>query len=129
MFANSQMGGQDITFPDVCRTPPVGVPIPYPNFAFGNMGVPAAYNVLILGAPAHNVGTTVPITFGDELGLMGGMVSQVLKAPSRHTACAATVLLGGLPATRMSSASLQNVVNGGGARLVPSQTKVVLLAP
>ena len=37
MFANCQMGGQDMGFPDVCLTPsPVGpVPIPYPNIAMG----------------------------------------------------------------------------------------------
>ena len=44
MFANSQMMGMDLGFPDVCLTPPVPVPVPYPNIAMGPMGVPAAYN-------------------------------------------------------------------------------------
>ena len=26
MFANSQLAGMSITFPDICKTPPVGVP-------------------------------------------------------------------------------------------------------
>ncbi|MCA9621991.1 MAG: DUF4150 domain-containing protein, partial [Myxococcales bacterium] len=47
MFANTQMMGIDIGFPDVCLTPtPAPVPIPYPNIAMGPMGVPAAYNIL-----------------------------------------------------------------------------------
>ena len=37
MFANCQLGGMNLGFPDVCLTPsPVGpVPIPYPNMASG----------------------------------------------------------------------------------------------
>ena len=37
-------------------------------------------------------------------------------------------LLGGMPATRLTSMSLQNTTNCPGARIVPSQTKVLLLA-
>jgi hypothetical protein len=39
------------------------------------------------------------------------------------------VLLDGAPATRLTSTSLQNSTNCPGARIVPSQTKVLLLAP
>ena len=37
MFANSQMMGTDMRFPDVCLTPrrPSPVPVPYPNIAMG----------------------------------------------------------------------------------------------
>ena len=31
MFANTQMMGMDMGFPDVCLTPPVPAPVPYPN--------------------------------------------------------------------------------------------------
>ena len=41
MFANTQMSGIDFAFPDVCNTPPVPEPIPYPNIGPGPMGVPA----------------------------------------------------------------------------------------
>jgi hypothetical protein len=34
-----------------------------------------------------------------------------------------------MPATRMTSMSLQNSTNCPGARIVPSQAKVMLLAP
>jgi hypothetical protein len=49
--------------------------------------------------------------------------------PARHVTGATTVLIGGKPATRLSSVSLQNSTNCTGARLTPSQTKVLLLAP
>jgi len=39
------------------------------------------------------------------------------------------VLLKGMPATRMTSVSLQNSTNAPGCRLVPSQVKILMLAP
>jgi hypothetical protein len=49
--------------------------------------------------------------------------------PARHVTASFTVLIGGKPATKMTSVSLQNNTNCPGARLVPSQVKVLLLAP
>lgn len=131
MFANSQMMGLDTGFPDVCLTPtPAGpVPIPYPNIAAGPMGVPAAYNVLFMGTPAHNMSTTVPMTNGDNAGVATGVASGMVMGPSRHVTAAFTVLVGGMPATRLTSVSIQNSTNCPGCRVVPSQVKVLLLAP
>lgn len=130
MFANNQLMGIDTGFPDVCLTPtPTGpVPIPYPNTATGPMGVGGAYNVLMGGAPTHNLSTSVPLTNGDNAGVATGVASGTVMGPSRHLTGAFTVLVGGVPATRMTSASLQNNTNCPGARLAPSQLKVLLLA-
>jgi hypothetical protein len=105
------------------------VPIPYPNIAMGPMGVAAVYNVLWMCAPAHNMGTTVPLTNGDNAGVNMGVASGTVMGPSRHLTAAFTVLVGGMPATRLTSMSLQNSTNCPGMRIVPSQTKVLLLAP
>lgn len=133
MFANTQMMGMDMGFPDVCLTPappsPAPIPIPYPNMAMGPMGVPAVYNVLLMCAPAHNMSTSVPLTNGDNAGVAMGVASGMVMGPSRHLTAAFTVLMGGMPATRLTSMSLQNSTNCPGARIVPSQTKVLLLAP
>ena len=129
MFANTQMMGIDTGFPDVCLTPPVPVPIPYPNIAAGPMGVPAAYNILFMGLPAHNMGTTIPMTNGDNVGVNMGVASGTVMGPSRHLTAAFTVLVDCMPATRLTSVALQNSTNCPGARIVPSQTVVVLLAP
>lgn len=130
MFANTQMMGMDLGFPDVCLTPmPTPVPIPYPNITAGPMGVPAAYNVLFMCAPAHNLSTTIPLTNGDNAGVATGVASGTVMGPSRHLTAAFTVLVGGIPATRLTSMSLQNSTNCPGARIVPSQVKVLLLAP
>jgi len=130
MFANTQMGGMNLGFPDVCLTPtPVPVPIPYPNIAMGPMGVPAAYTVLYMGTPAHNMTTTIPLSNGDNAGVNMGVASGMMMGPCRHLTAAFTVLVGGIPGTRMTSASIQNNTNAPGMRLVPSQVKVILLAP
>lgn len=131
MFANSQMGGQDMGFPDVCLTPsPVGpVPIPYPNIAMGPMGVGAAYTVLLGAAPAHNMATSIPLTNGDNAGLATGVASGMVMGPSRCVVAAFTVLMGGSPVTRLGSMTIQNSTNCPGCRIAPSQVKVLVLAP
>jgi hypothetical protein len=131
MFANSQMMGLDTGFPDVCLTPtPAGpVPIPYPNIATGPMGVPPCLTVMFMCTPAHNMGTVVPMTNGDNAGVAMGVASGLVMGPSRHLTASFTTLVGCMPATRLTSMSLQNSTNCPGARVVPSQVKVTILAP
>jgi hypothetical protein len=133
MFANCQKGGQSIAFPDVCLTPappsPSPVPIPYPNVATTPMAVNARYNVLIDGMPAHNMGTTVPQTNGDNAGLATGLASGTVMGPSRQVTASFTVLVGGKPMTKLTSMSIQNNTNAPGCQVVPSQVKVLALAP
>ena len=132
MFANTQMAGTDMGFPDVCLTPAPPappIPVPYPNVAMGMTAVPNVTNVLIMGMPAHNMGTSIPMTNGDNAGVATGVASGTVMGPSRHLTGAFTVLINAMPATRMTSTSLQNSTNCPGMRAVPSQTIVVLLAP
>jgi hypothetical protein len=133
VFANCQLMGTDMGFPDVCLTPappaPAPIPIPYPNIAMGPTAIPNVPTVLIMGAPAHNMATTIPMTNGDNPGIALGVASATVMGPSRHLTAAFTVLIMGAPATRLTSASLQNSTNCPGCRIVPSQTLVLLLAP
>jgi len=133
MFANTQMMGVNMGFPDVCLTPappaPAPVPLPYPNVAVGPMGVPAAYKVLFMCAPAHNMSTSIPQSNGDNPGLATGVASGMVMGPCRHVTAAFTCLVGGMPATRLTSVSIQNNTNCPGARIVPSQCKVLILSP
>jgi len=131
MFANTQQMGTDIAFPDVCLTPtPAGpVPVPYPDIALGPMAVPNVLNILFSATPAHNLATTVPLTNGDNVGVNMGVASGTVMGPSRHLTGSFTVLVKGMPASRLTSVSLQNSTNAPGCRLVPSQMRVLLLAP
>ncbi len=115
----------------MCLTPTPGgpVPMPYPNFAAAPMAVSAVNHVLFMCAPAHTLSTSIPQTNGDNLGISRGVASGTVMGRSRHMTAGFTVLIGGAPATRLSSASLQNSTNCPGMRVVPSQVKVLLLAP
>lgn len=131
MFANTQMMGMDLAFPDVCLTPavPAPVPLPYPNIAMGPTATPSQVKVLIMAMPQHNLGTVTPLTNGDNAGVATGVASGTVMGPSRHLTAAFTVLISGMPATRLTSMSMQNNTNMVGARIVPSQPLVLLLAP
>ncbi len=132
MFANTQLSGVDTGFPDVCLTPAPPappIPVPYPNIAAGPMALNAVYKVLFMCAPAHNMGTSIPMTNGDNAGLATGVASATVMGPARHLTAAFTVLIGGMPLTRLTSVALQNSTNCPGARLVPSQVKVLVLSP
>jgi hypothetical protein len=131
MFANTQMMGMDLGFPDVCLTPsPAGpVPIPYPNIAMAPTATGFVPNVFIGSAPAHNLMTSIPMTNGDNAGVATGVASGTVMATARHVTAAFTVLVGGAPLTRLTSIAIQNSTNCPGARIVPSQLKVLVLSP
>ena len=132
MFANCQMGGQNFAMPDVCKTPAPPapfVPIPYPNIAMGMTAIPNCFKVLIMAMPAHNLMTSIPLSNGDNPGVMGGLVSQVFMGPSKHILGSFGVLHCGLPATKLTSPTGQNGMapNAMGMTIVPSQTKVLIM--
>ena len=132
MFANTQMMGMDLGFPDVCLTPtPAGpVPIPYPDIALGPTAIPGQVKVFMACTPSHNIlATVIPLTNGDNAGLVTGVASGTVMGPSRAVLGSFTTLVGGMPASRMTSINIQNNTNVPGIRLVPSQPKVLLLAP
>ena len=128
MFSTTQMMGLDFGLPDVCKLPTL-VPVPFPNLAMPEMAVGAAYNILNVCAPAHTVATTVPITMGDDAGLLGGVISQTDMGPSRRITGSFTILLDGMPATRLTSMGPQNTINCAGVSILPSQLTVLYLAP
>ena len=133
MFANTQMMGMDMGFPDVCLTPappsPAPIPIPYPNIALGPTALAFVPTMLMMCTPAHNMATTIPLTNGDNVGVALGVASGTVMGPARHLTASFTTLIKGVPATRLTSVALQNSTNCPGARIVPSQVKVLVLAP
>jgi hypothetical protein len=129
MFANTQAAGVDQAFADVCLTPPVPVPVPYQNVAQGSMAANPVPNVYFASAQVHNLSTVVPTTSGDEPGVATGVSSGTVMSKSVHVTGSNSVLVGGMPVTRLTSQTLQNSANISGARVAPSQTKVLILAP
>jgi len=78
--------------------------------------------------PCHNMATTIPVSNGDNAGVMGGMVSQIMMGPVRNVKCSLKVITGGTPATRMLDNTMQNLSNASGMTLVPGQFKVLYLS-
>jgi len=133
MLAKTSAGGLCIAFPDVCLTPappsPSPIPVPYPNVGADPTNTGFVPNVLMTCAPAHNLGTAPPMTNGDNAGLATGIASGTVMAPARTMTGAFTVLVGGMPLARLTSVTVQNSTNAPGAKVVPSVTNVLVLAP
>lgn len=132
MFANCQMGGQNMAAPDVCLTPvpspvgPVPTPMPYPNMAMLPTALSFAVNVLVSGTPGHNMMTQEPVSNGDNPGVNMGVTSGLVMGPCRHTMGSIGVFIGGSPATKMASPTMQNSTNAMGMTLIPSQVRVLI---
>jgi hypothetical protein len=137
MFANCQMGGVNNAMPDVCLTPiptpagPVPTPIPYPNIAMGPTAIPptTCLKVLLSGMPAHNMMTTIPMSNGDNAGVNMGVLSGMVMGPCRHMMGSFSVLMGGSPATKLTSMTGQNgmSLNVPGMTIAPAQVKVMIM--
>ena len=133
MLAKTSAGGTCIAFPDVCLTPappaPAPVPIPYPNVGLDPTNVGFVPHVLMTCAPAHSMSTRAPMTGGDNAGVATGVASGTVMGPARTLTAAFTVLVGGMPLARLTSATIHNGTNAPGAKVVPSVTNVLVLAP
>ena len=133
MLAKTSAGGMCMGFPDVCLTPappsPAPVPIPYPNMGVEPTDTSFVPNVLITCTPAHNMSSQPIMTNGDNLGVATGVASGTVMGPARTVTAAFTVVVGGMPLARLTSMTIQNNTNAPGAKIVPSATNVVVLAP
>lgn len=122
-FAVTSGGGIDFGCPDVCLPGPV----PYPNIANKAAGTSFARKVLLGRGPAHTLQTIIPISVGDNPGILGGVVSRRNMGPSRRLVPYPKLLLQNKPAVRLGSTGIQNQINTNGTTIAPSQVKVLLL--
>lgn len=122
MPASNRGAGGTIGFPDVCNTPvgPATAPIPYPNLGLNAMAAPFSPNVYLTMANALNVGSTIPMTTGDE----GGVAHPTIKGAAMFQGNP-LIYVNMLPAVNLCCPSTGNNMNAGlGAVLVPSVTNV-----
>jgi carboxyl-terminal processing protease len=121
LTAQNKGAGQNIGFPDVCLTPPVPVPIPYPNIAYNSMSVQFCPTILLSQIPAHNKGTIIPVTFGD----CPGSANSPYMDKGEHVQGNAKVYLMGLQGINLTNPTTGNAKNNGiGMVAVPSATNV-----
>ncbi|KVN21663.1 type VI secretion protein [Burkholderia pyrrocinia] len=128
MYANCSAGGMAMAGSDVCKTPPLAIPVPYPNIANQCEAVPNVPTIIYCGGPVHNLNTIIPVTHGDESGSMGGAASGTVAGPSRHVTGSGKVMIQGAPQTRLTDTNLPNNQNTAGQTVAPSQTITMTLS-
>lgn len=114
--------GMSMAVPDVCMTPPVAIPAPFPNIAMNAMAVPGYFTIMINMMPELNTAGMYALSSGDEGGTMGGVASGVFMGPGRPIMGSTTYFVGGMPSWLLTRPTLQNLSNSPGISQVPSQT-------
>src|SRR3954468_131403 len=73
--------GVSTAFPDVCKTPSPGgpIPIPYPNVAMSSDTADGSKTVLVEGNPLAIKSSNFSTSTGDEAGSVGGVASNCTK--------------------------------------------------
>jgi hypothetical protein len=97
------------TLPDVCKTPPSTLPVPYPNVAFAIDLAGGTTTVFVDGGnmAAHKASVFATST-GDEPGTLGGVKSGVNMAEASWLSYSMDVFLEGLNACRLTDKMLLN---------------------
>ena len=130
MFANTQMMGTDIGFPDVCLTPaaPSPIPIPYPNLGQVANASGTVSKVVIANMEAVVESSTIPQSQGDEPGTVGGVVSGVNMGQIAFKTYSMKCYANGKKMVYLTAMTGQNgnPANLPGAQVVPSQVAVLI---
>ena len=127
---STNMAGMAMGMPDVCLVPsvPAPIPTPFPNMAMHAMANPGtlAIKFFIQAGMAQHLGSMVMMTTGDEGGVGGGIMCGMIKGPARATVGSMKLFVGGMPAVRLTSMTMQNLINvPAGLVTVPDQVKVM----
>jgi len=123
VFANSRgvvhkaSGGMSTVFPDVCKTPSPGgpIPIPYPNIGMASNTTGGPTSVKTDGQMPMVKGSTYMMTSGDEAGTAGGgVVSNTFKGEAEFMMYSFDVKFEGKNACRLGDPMFQNKKNIAG---------------
>lgn len=133
--ASTKAAGQCVAFPDVCKTPTPGgpVPIPYPNIAMLPQGKGGTFSgkVKIDNQKTATVKSEIMMSSGDEPGTIGGVVSNRFKGPAKFKMGSSKVKVEGAKIVHLTSMIGQNGVSNAnhpaGVQVAPSQTKVIVM--
>ncbi len=105
-------------FPDVCKTPTPGgpVPIPYPNIAMSTDTASGSSTVKVQGNPIMLKGSSFQMSTGDEAGSAMGVVSNKIKGKAEPVMYSFDVKVDGKNVFRLSDPMTHNgnMANAGG---------------
>lgn len=129
-------GGITAVFPDVCKTPSPGgpVPVPYPNVARSSDSGQCARSVKVDGQPVCIEKSVFTTSTGDEAGAAKGVVSSTTKGKAEFVMWSMDVKIEGKKVPRALDLMLHNDKNTPPAPLVqapkvapPTQAKVICM--
>jgi hypothetical protein len=105
--------GQSVVFPDVCKTPSPGgpIPLPYPNLGKSSDTSGGPKSVTIEGNMPMVKGATYSTSTGDEAGSAGGVVSGVNKGASEFMMYSFDVKIEGKNVCRLGDPLFHNKKN------------------
>ncbi len=100
-----------LSTPDVCKTPPHCVPVPYMNIAVSADAGKTASSVKINGNPACHKDSIFTKSSGDEPGRCGGIVSGTVQQIAEFVTFSPNVFIEGIPAVRQMDLMTSNKKN------------------
>ncbi len=111
--AHKGSGGMSPVFPDVCKTPTPGgpVPIPYPNIGMASNTSKGAKKVKTDKKMPMVKGAVYSMTTGDEAGTAGGVISGKFKGEPEFMMYSFDVKYEGKNACRMGDPLFHNKKN------------------
>ena len=112
-FAHKGSGGMSLVFPDVCKTPTPGgpVPIPYPNLGKSADTSQGTKKVKADGQMIMNKGAKYMMSTGDEPGTAGGVRSSTFKQNCEFLMYSFNVMIEGKNVCRMGDPLWHNKKN------------------
>jgi len=114
--AHKSSGGTSTVFPDVCKTPTPGgpVPIPYPNCGRSCDTINGPSTVKTDGSMPMVKDATYSQTTGDEAGSIGGVASGVVRGVAEFLMYSFDVKFEGRNVCRLGDPLFQNKRNTAG---------------
>ncbi len=109
-------GGTSPVFPDVCKTPTPGgpVPIPYPNIGQATFASMGTKRVKVDKSMAMVKGAKYSMTSGDEPGTVGGVISGTFKGEAEYLIYSFDVMMEGKNTCRLGDQLWHNKKNIAG---------------
>jgi len=120
------------TFPDVCKTPSPGgpVPIPYPNIAMSKDTAQGSQSVTMDGNPIMLKGSNFSTSTGDEAGTAGGGVaSNTTKGKAEFVNYSFDVKVEGKNVPRLGDMMVQNKMSSPNTPPMPEVQPPIVVPP
>lgn len=124
--------GVVMVFPDVCKTPTPGgpVPIPYPNVAMSSDTAKGSKSVKMDGNPIMLKGSNFSTSTGDEPGTAGGgVVSSKTKGIAEYINYSFDVKVEGKNVPRLADMMVQNKGSAPNTAPIPEVQPPIVVPP